>query len=470
MKRSGRMTDERLREEAPEFMRLVDARRSSEPHRDREPIADPVPRDAPGAAEIGFAIVERYNASSILFDNLAAGRGDKTAVVCGARHLRYAELCDAAARVGNGLRRMGLARGGRVLLLLDDTPEYVAAIFGAIRAGLVPVLVNTLSPPSWSAIFSGFGRRSNDRRRALRSLARARRNRARAGHATWGRSPTAPPASPSGHRANHGTVAHRAMAELECCGHGPRRDGLLDVQLRLDRSGRRAWCTFSTTRATRTKLRPKSARPRRTRRRLFASEDLLRLRLRQLVDVSVSAGATTVLLSGRPDPEAVFATIERDRPTMLFGLPTLYNAMVAHPGSLQRDLSSLRLCLSAAEPLSAELFHEWRRRYGLAIVEGLGSTEVLHIYLSNRAERQTLGASGMRVPGYELRLTDSEGRPVAKGEPGILWVRGDSQAPCYWNRPDKTAETMRGGWIYTGDRFRENETDSISSKAARTIW
>ncbi len=113
--------------------------------------------------------------------------------------------------------------------------------------------------------------------------------------------------------------------------------------------------------------------------------------------------------------------------------------------------------MSAAETLSGELFREWRRRYGLAIVEGLGSTEVLHIYLSNRAEQQKPGASGMRVPGYELRLTDPEGRPVATGSPGILWVRGDSQAPCYWNRPDKTAETMRDGWIYTGDRFREDE-------------
>ena len=112
--------------------------------------------------------------------------------------------------------------------------------------------------------------------------------------------------------------------------------------------------------------------------------------------------------------------------------------------------------MSAAETLSPELFAEWRRRYGLAIVEGLGSTEVLHIYLSNTPAEQKPGASGKRVPGYELRLTDPEGRDVAEGESGILWVRGDSQAPCYWRRPDKTAETMRDGWIYTGDRFRRD--------------
>lgn len=153
----------------------------------------------------------------------------------------------------------------------------------------------------------------------------------------------------------------------------------------------------------------------------------------------------------------MFETIERHRPTMLFGLPTLYNALVAHPGSEQRDLTSARLCLSAAETLSGELYHEWQQRYGLNIVEGLGSTEVLHIYLSNQVERQKIGASGARVPGYGIKLTDPDGNIVGPGGSGVMWVRGDSQAPLYWNRPEKTAETMREGWIYTGDRFRLDE-------------
>src|SRR5947208_1933477 len=123
----------------------------------------------------------------------------------------------------------------------------------------------------------------------------------------------------------------------------------------------------------------------------------------------------------------------RHRPTLFFALPTLYTALCAHPGSAQRDLSSLRMCISAAETLSGELFQEWRRRYGLTIIEGLGSTEVLHIYLSNTPAQQKPGASGKRVPGYELRLTDPEGRAIAPGESGVLWVRGHSQSPCYWN-------------------------------------
>ena len=170
-----------------------------------------------------------------------------------------------------------------------------------------------------------------------------------------------------------------------------------------------------------------------------------------------SVGASSVLYPGRPDPESVFDCIERFRPTLFFGLPTLYNALVSDPRARKARLSSIRLCLSAAETLSAELFQTWYDMFGLEIVEGLGSTELLHIYLSNRPEKKKLGSAGARVPGYELKLLDNDGRPVSAGESGILWVRGDSSAPCYWNKPDKTAETMRGDWIFTGDRFREDE-------------
>jgi acetyl-CoA synthetase len=112
------------------------------------------------------------------------------------------------------------------------------------------------------------------------------------------------------------------------------------------------------------------------------------------------------------------------------------------------------MAVSAAEVLSTEVFNGWKALTGIEIVEGLGSTEVLHIYLCNRAERKKPGAAGLRVPGYEIALKDSDGREVGDNEEGILWVRGDSNTPLYWNRPDKTAETIREeGWIYTGDRF-----------------
>ena len=167
-----------------------------------------------------------------------------------------------------------------------------------------------------------------------------------------------------------------------------------------------------------------------------------------------SAGAATLLLPGQPKPAAIFEAIGRFRPSVFFGLPTLYTSLTKAEGAAATDFSSLRMALSAAEVLSADVFNGWKKLTGLEIVEGLGSTEVLHIYLSNRPEQKRLGAAGLRVPGYEIMLRDKAGSEVADNEEGILWVRGDSNTPLYWNRPDKTAETIReAGWIYTGDRF-----------------
>ncbi|MBX9698901.1 MAG: benzoate-CoA ligase family protein, partial [Acetobacteraceae bacterium] len=168
-----------------------------------------------------------------------------------------------------------------------------------------------------------------------------------------------------------------------------------------------------------------------------------------------AAGASAVLLPGRPEPGRVFAAIAAHRPTVFFGLPTLYTALAHAPEARGADLSGLRLAVSAAEVLSEEVAAQWQAVGGPPIVEGLGSTEVLHIYLSNLPDARRAGAAGRRVPGYEVRLLDPDGvREVGDGEEGILWVRGHSNAPGYWNRPDRTAETMReGGWIYTGDRF-----------------
>jgi acyl-coenzyme A synthetase/AMP-(fatty) acid ligase len=170
-----------------------------------------------------------------------------------------------------------------------------------------------------------------------------------------------------------------------------------------------------------------------------------------------SAGATTLLLPGQPRPAAIFEAIGRYRPTCFFGLPTLYTQLTKAEGAVKADFSSLRMSLSAAEVLSSEVFNGWKQLTGLEIMEGLGSTEVLHIYLSNLPDRKKPGAAGLRVPGYEVVLKDKEGREVDGGEEGIMWVRGDSATPLYWNRPDKTSETIReDGWIYTGDRFQRD--------------
>jgi acetyl-CoA synthetase len=179
-----------------------------------------------------------------------------------------------------------------------------------------------------------------------------------------------------------------------------------------------------------------------------------------------AAGAAAVLMPGRPEPDAVFECVRRFRPTVFFGLPTLYTALIKDPACKDADASSVRLYVSAAEVLANEIHSAWRQRFGRDIVEGLGSTEVLHIYLSNLPGHFKVGSAGLRVPGYALRLVDSAGNDVGDGEEGILMVRGGSNAPAYWNQPDKTAESMRDGWIYTGDRF-VRDTDGFHTFRGR---
>ncbi len=455
--RSGRIHDERLSQIAPQFMaRVVAARKSGEFPENSLRVIDSFERNCEAGAEIDFALPERYNCSRMLFDNLTKNRADNTAILCGERGVSYGELCALAARVGNGLVAMGLARGSRVLLLLHDAPEYVAAIFGAMRAGFVPVLINTLSP----AELIGFYLQDCGAEVAIVSgdlaplLGHESVRASRLRHAIYVGETQDPP-----------NLGLAAVLDWDTW-IAPHSDQLAEADTHRDEMAFWMYSSGSTGRPKGVVHLHHDA----PYTHLAYGKGVLGIREDDIVfsppkiffaygfgnsiTFPFSVGAATVLLPGRPDVQAVFDTIERHRPTMLFGLPTLYSALVAHPGSAQRDLSSLRLCLSAAETLSGELYREWKQRYGHSIVEGLGSTEVLHIYLSNRPERQKIGASGMRVPGYDIKLTDPDGKMMGPGESGVLWARGDSQAPLYWNRPDKTAETMRDGWIYTGDRFR----------------
>ncbi len=462
MTRSGRMSDERLRQTAPAFMSMVESRHRADPGsqaRREGHFADAVPLDSPGAREIGFRVPERYNAASILFDNIGAGRGEKIALICEGRLMTYRELCALAARVGHGLNAFGLARGQRVLLLMHDTPQLVAAIFGAIRAGFVPVLVNTLSPPELVAYYlqdssAEVAIAGGD---LVKLLGHEEVQASRLRHLVL-TGKAVEDLAPHLYRVHaweewlEGEPSELTAADTQrdemafwmySSGSTGRPKGVVHLQhdaaYTFESYGRRVLGI----RADDIVFSPP---------KIFFAYGF-----GNSLTFPFSVGATAVLLPGRPDAESVLCVIERDRPTILFGLPTLYSSVLSHVGSEKRDLSSLRLCISAAEVLSGEMFREWQRRYGLSIVEGLGSTEILHMYLSNPIDGPKPGASGIRVPGYEVKLTDAEGNTVPTGEPGLMWVRGDSSAPLYWNRPDKTHETMRGGWIWTGDRFHEDD-------------
>jgi benzoate-CoA ligase family protein len=417
-------------------------------------IADAVPADSPGALEIGFTIPQQYNASRILFDNLSRGRGDRLALTGPAGSRSYVQLCAEASRWGHGLQSLGLKRGDRVLMFLDDTPAYPAAFFGAVRAGLVPLLINTLTPPDLLQFYlsdSGATVAVADAEFCSRFDATACKDTALRtlivvnGAADHHAVPTTVIAEqwlqdfPT-ELAEAGTHRNEMAFWMYSSGSTGRPKGIVHLQHDM---------AYTEAAFARNVLKLRDGDICFSVPKIFFAYGF-----GNSITFPFSAGAATLLLPGQPKPAAIFEAIERFRPSVFFGLPTLYTSLTKADGAAATDFSSLRMALSAAEVLSAEVFNAWKSLTGLEIVEGLGSTEELHIYLSNRPDRKKVGAAGLRVPGYEIALKDKNGREVSDSEEGIMWVRGDSSTPLYWNRPDKSAETIReGGWIYTGDRF-----------------
>src|SRR6202022_745329 len=168
-------------------------------------------------------------------------------------------------------------------------------------------------------------------------------------------------------------------------------------------------------------------------------------------------GASTVLHGGRHTPATVLDTIEKRRPTLFFSVPTLYNAILNFEGANTRDLSSIRHCVAAAEALPAETWRRWKDAFRLTILDGIGSTELLHIYCSNRLNDVKPGSSGKPVPGYEVKVLDEAGQPLKPGEAGDLYVKGDSALALYWAQHDKSKRSILGDWFFTGDRYRIDE-------------
>ncbi len=403
------------------------------------------------ARAIGYECPERYNASRLLFDNLDQGRGDAPAVITEDGVVSYAELAIMANRFGNLLLSRGLSPGTRVILFMDDEPAYPAAIMGAMKAGLVPILVNTLSTPDLLRYY-------------------IENSEAGAAVVSEGFEELFTPSLLDGTAC--ATLITSGSAEtpwLDREAVAAASDELEEAPTR--RNDMAFWMYSSGTTG-----RPKGV-VHRHEDALYTHASYARhvLKLKpgdvcysipkiffaygfgNSVTFPFAAGAAALLARGRPEPERIFNQVRQCRPTVLFALPTVYTALMRHESARDADLSSVRLCISAAEVLSREIADAWKDRFDLAIVEGLGSTEVLHIYLSNEVDERRYGSAGRAVPGYAIRLRDAEGNLLEGAGEGVMEVAGTSNAREYWNRPDKTAETMRGEWIYTGDRFRLDE-------------
>lgn len=378
--------------------------------------------------------------------HLAEGRGGKVAIRSAEGEVTYAELAERVNRCGNALVGLGVGRGDRLLLVVKDCPEFFYLFWGAIKAGIIPVPLNTML-------------RADDYRYILEDSGCAA--------VVWS------PEFEGEVKAALASARPRPAVAL------PVEGGERSVRAELARASRelRAVPAAATAACFWLYSSGSTGRPKGTvhrHRDMVATSELYGVGVFGVRedDVCFSAaklffaygmgnamtfplwvGATSVLLGPKPTPQSSFETIERYRPTLFFGVPTLYAAQLQALETQRPDLSSVRLCASAGEALPADIFRRWKERTGLTILDGIGSTEALHIFISNRVDDVRPGTSGRVVPGYEARIV-AEGKEVGPDEPGRLHVRGPSTAAYYWNNPEKTAATMlKDGWLDTGDTY-----------------
>jgi benzoate-CoA ligase len=400
-----------------------------------------------------------------------AQRASKVAYVDDAGPLRYGELAERVRRLAAGLLAQGVRREERVLLLMQDSHDWPVAFLGALYAGVVPVAVNTLL----TADDYAYMLRHSRAQAALVSAAlwpvlqaaMARCNEQGAQDAQGeragqggGHELRTVVVSRGGPQAPDGTLGFDALLEA----HPP-----LAAPAGVGPDGPGFWLYSSGSTG-----RPKGTLH--THANLYWTAELYGKPVLGLTEQDVcfsaaklffayglgnaltfplSVGATTVLMAERPTPQAVFKRwcAPEHQPTVFFGAPTGYAGMLAAPELPPRDAVALRLCSSAGEALPAELGERFTARFGCEIVDGIGSTEMLHIYLSNRPGQVRYGSTGWPVPGYAIELRGDDGRPVADGETGDLYVRGPSAALMYWNDRAKTRETFHGAWTRSGDKY-----------------
>ncbi|HJV61439.1 MAG TPA: benzoate-CoA ligase family protein [Albitalea sp.] len=391
---------------------------------------------------------ERFNAAAYLLSGHAA-RAGKPAYVDDTRRLSYGELDERVRRCAAGLVALGLRREERVLLMMRDSIDFPVAFLGALYAGIVPVPVNTLLTASDYSYIAGHSRAQA----VLVSdglLATAREALQGAGLRL--------PIVVSGETAAAGDVqAFDTLLEAAPMTQ-PADTGADDIGFWLYSSG-------STGRPKGTvhthanlywtaELYGKAVLGLREDDIVFSAAKLFfAYGLGNALTFPLAVGATTVLMAGRPTPAAVFQRWTRDGVTVFYGAPTGYAGMLASPELPARTQVKLRLCSSAGEALPRDIGERFSAHYGCEIVDGLGSTEMLHVFLSNRPGDVHYGSSGRVVPGYTLRLVAESGGEAAPGEIGDLYVSGPSSALMYWGNRQKSRETFQGEWTRTGDKY-----------------
>jgi benzoate-CoA ligase family protein len=399
---------------------------------------------------------EEFNAASYFIDrNLQLGHHSRVAIECGDIRVTYGQLHNQVNRMGNGLKSLGVRAEERVVLLLLDTPDFAVSFFGAIKIGAVPVPVNTLLKSSdYEYLLNNSRARIAIVSAALLSQIEAiPRNQLRYLKTVVAVGGTHVP----------GTVEFDELLRQSSHDLEPEPTSKDDAAFWLYSSGStgppKACVHLQHDMVVSSERYAKGILNMTAEDRCFTVAKLFfAYGLGNGLYFPLAFGATSVLLSGPPKPEAVFRTIERHRPTLFFSVPSNYAKLLAHRGADAGDfdLSSIRHAISAGEGLPAALFYRFKERFGVEILDALGSTEALHMVISNRPDALRPGSTGLVIPGFEARIVNEDSRQVAVGEIGTLQIRADSTCAFYWNQHEKTKETIVGHWLNTGDKYHQD--------------
>jgi len=400
---------------------------------------------------------DEFNAASYFVDrHVKEGRADKIAIECGDVQVTYRQLFERVNQVGNALRNSGVRIEERVFLLLLDSPKFAASFFGAIKIGAVPVPVNTLlKPEDYEYMLNNARARvaivSESLLPALEAIPR-HQLRYLETIIVVGGEPKA------------GTLSFEKLSQENSSVLEPESTGKDDAAFWLYSSGStgrpKACVHLQHDMVVSAERYAKGILNITENDRCFSVAKLFfAYGLGNGLYFPLAVGATSILLSGPPKPHSVFEVIERYRPTLFFSVPSNYAKLVTHVSADGRefDLSCVRHGISAGEALPAGVFHRFQERFGVEILDGIGSTEALHIMISNAPGAVRPGSSGKIVPGFEARIAGDNNRPVVQGEIGNLLVRADSTCAYYWNQHEKTKDTIEGHWIRTGDKYYQDE-------------
>ena len=406
--------------------------------------------DAMGQSPQG--VPRDYNfAADVLQRNLDAGRAAKTAYIDGTRTLTYGELAERVARFSSVLRGLGLRREERVLIAMLDTADWPVAFLGCLKAGIIAVPVNTLL--------------TEDDYRFMLADSRAKclvvsESLLPKFEKVIKESPDLEHVIVAGDNA-HG---HRLFEDFIAAAKPDETTAATtcdDMAFWLYTSGstgkpKGAVHVHASLKLTADLYGTPIAGLKESDTVYSVAKLFFAYGLGNAMTFPLTVGATVVLNPERPTPDGVAALLRKHPITVFFAVPTFYAGFLASANAPQRSELKLRRCISAGEALPEEVARRWHERYGVEISDGLGTTEMLHIYLTNAPGATKYGTTGRAVPGYEIRLVAEDGAPVKQGEMGELHVRGPTSAIMYWNNRDKSRSTFQGEWTRSGDKYIED--------------